>query len=92
MQLTEEAQLNKPKLQRWLDEFGENYSKVVVVLSVAVALIGPLLFKWPFICTPGNLCYVLHFNVSILRKLFQFRTKLRLLCISKLDQPIFFPS
>ncbi|CAK9315666.1 unnamed protein product [Citrullus colocynthis] len=53
VQLTEEAQLNKPKLQRWLDEFGENYSKVVVVLSVAVALIGPLLFKWPFICTPG---------------------------------------
>lgn len=65
MQLTEEAQLNKPKLQRWLDEFGENYSKVVVVLSVAVALIGPLLFKWPFICTPGNLCCVLVLYVSI---------------------------
>lgn len=63
--MTEEAQLNKPKLQRWLDEFGENYSKVVVVLSVAVALIGPLLFKWPFICTPGNLCYVLVLYVSI---------------------------
>ena len=54
MQLTEEAQLNKPKLQRWLDEFGEQYSKVVVVLSVAVALIGPLIFKWPFISTSGN--------------------------------------
>ncbi|KAJ4714802.1 putative Cadmium/zinc-transporting ATPase [Melia azedarach] len=51
VQLTEEAQLNKPKLQRWLDEFGERYSKVVVVLSVAVALIGPFLFKWPFIGT-----------------------------------------
>lgn len=57
--MTEEAQLNKPKLQRWLDEFGENYSKVVVVLSVAVALIGPLLFKWPFICSAGMLCNVL---------------------------------
>ncbi|KAK4840787.1 hypothetical protein QYF36_018146 [Acer negundo] len=51
VQLTEEAQLNKPKLQRWLDEFGERYSKVVVVLSVAVALIGPFLFKWPFFGT-----------------------------------------
>ncbi|MED6211264.1 putative cadmium/zinc-transporting ATPase hma1, chloroplastic [Stylosanthes scabra] len=53
VQLTEEAQLNKPKLQRWLDEFGEHYSKVVVVLSVAIAVIGPILFKWPFISTPA---------------------------------------
>lgn len=51
VQLTEEAQQNKPKLQRWLDEFGEQYSKVVVGLSVAIALLGPLLFKWPFITT-----------------------------------------
>ncbi|KAG2724321.1 hypothetical protein I3760_01G011600 [Carya illinoinensis] len=53
VQLTEEAQLKKPKLQRWLDEFGEHYSKVVVVLSIAVAVIGPFLFKWPFISTPA---------------------------------------
>ncbi|XVF61254.1 hypothetical protein PTKIN_Ptkin08bG0115500 [Pterospermum kingtungense] len=51
VQLTEEAQLNKPKLQRWLDEFGERYSKVVVVLSVTIAVLGPFLFKWPFIST-----------------------------------------
>uniref|UniRef100_A0A453SSR2 P-type ATPase A domain-containing protein n=1 Tax=Aegilops tauschii subsp. strangulata TaxID=200361 RepID=A0A453SSR2_AEGTS len=48
VQLTEEGQLNKPKLQRWLDEFGEHYSKVVVALSLAVALLGPFLFNWPF--------------------------------------------
>lgn len=59
VQLTEEAQLNKPKLQRWLDEFGEHYSKVVVVLSIAVAVIGPFFFKWPFISTSGNLEEVL---------------------------------
>ncbi|XP_043707892.1 probable cadmium/zinc-transporting ATPase HMA1, chloroplastic [Telopea speciosissima] len=53
VQLTEEAHLNKPKLQRWLDEFGERYSKVVVALSCAVALIGPFLFKWPFFGTSG---------------------------------------
>lgn len=53
IQLTEEAKLNKPKLQRWLDEFGGQYSKVVVVLSIAVAFIGPLLFKWPFFSTSG---------------------------------------
>ncbi|KAL5556924.1 hypothetical protein UlMin_039160 [Ulmus minor] len=51
VQLTEEARLSKPKLQRWLDQFGEHYSKVVVVLSVAIALSGPFLFKWPFIGT-----------------------------------------
>ncbi|XP_057481857.1 probable cadmium/zinc-transporting ATPase HMA1, chloroplastic [Actinidia eriantha] len=51
VQLTEEAQLSKPKLQRWLDKFGEHYSRVVVVLSVATALLGPLLFKWPLIST-----------------------------------------
>lgn len=61
MQLTEEAQLNKPKLQRWLDEFGEQYSKVVVVLSLAIALIGPFLFKWSFIGTSGNLVKELKF-------------------------------
>lgn len=51
MQLTEEAQLRKPQLQRWLDKFGERYSKAVIFLSVAIAFIGPFLFKWPFIGT-----------------------------------------
>ncbi|CAA7040751.1 unnamed protein product [Microthlaspi erraticum] len=51
LQLTEEANSNKPKLQRWMDEFGEIYSKVVVVLSVAIAFLGPVLFKWPFLGT-----------------------------------------
>ncbi|KAM6549816.1 hypothetical protein CsatB_021492 [Cannabis sativa] len=34
VQLTEEARLNKPKLQRWLDQFGEQYSKVTKEFSV----------------------------------------------------------
>ncbi|CAH8358837.1 unnamed protein product [Eruca vesicaria subsp. sativa] len=51
LQLTEEANSNKPKIQRWLDEFGEVYSKVVVVLSVSIAFLGPVLFKWPFLST-----------------------------------------
>ncbi|CAL9779112.1 unnamed protein product [Musa acuminata subsp. burmannicoides] len=49
VELTKEGQLNKPKLERWLDEFGEYYSKVVVALSLGVALLGPFIFKWPFI-------------------------------------------
>ncbi|KAI4326057.1 hypothetical protein MLD38_031409 [Melastoma candidum] len=48
VKLTEEAQLNKPKLQRWLDEFGEHYSRVVVALSIGVAVLGPIIFKWTF--------------------------------------------
>ncbi|KAG9440353.1 hypothetical protein H6P81_020518 [Aristolochia fimbriata] len=53
VQLTEEAQLNKPKLQRWLDEFGERYSQVVVAVSLAVACLGPFLFGWPVVGTSG---------------------------------------
>ncbi|XP_075481405.1 putative cadmium/zinc-transporting ATPase HMA1, chloroplastic [Primulina tabacum] len=51
VQLTEEAQLSKPRLQRWLDKFGERYSKAVIILSFAVAFMGPFLFKWPFFST-----------------------------------------
>ncbi|XP_073149726.1 probable cadmium/zinc-transporting ATPase HMA1, chloroplastic isoform X2 [Henckelia pumila] len=51
VQLTEEAQLSKPTLQRWLDKFGEQYSKAVIILSLAVAFMGPFLFKWPFFGT-----------------------------------------
>jgi len=53
MHLTEEAQLNKPKLQRWLDEFGERYSQAIGVVSAVAALVGPFVFEWPFIGTPG---------------------------------------
>lgn len=64
MQLTEEGQLNKPKLQRWLDEFGEQYSKVVVALSLAVTLLGPFVFKWPFIGTSGSIYRALGLMVA----------------------------
>ncbi|KAF2565231.1 hypothetical protein F2Q68_00027261 [Brassica cretica] len=39
----------KKMKERWLNEFGEIYSKNVVVLAVAIALLGPILFKWPFL-------------------------------------------
>ncbi|CAA0832815.1 Probable cadmium/zinc-transporting ATPase HMA1-chloroplastic [Striga hermonthica] len=52
VQLTEEAQQSKPKLQKWLDKFGEQYSRAVIILSAAIALMGPVLFKWPFFSTP----------------------------------------
>lgn len=53
MELTREVQSSRPKLERWLDEFTEVYSQLVVVMSVAVALLGPLLFKWPFMSSQG---------------------------------------
>lgn len=55
VQLTEEAQQSKPKLQRWLDSFGEQYSRAVIILSAAIALMGPVLFKWPFFSTAGRI-------------------------------------
>lgn len=51
VQLTEEAQQSKPKLQRWLDKFGEQYSRAVIILSASIALMGPIVFKWPFFST-----------------------------------------
>lgn len=56
VQLTEEAQQSKPKLQRWLDTFGEQYSRAVIILSASIALLGPVLFKWPFFSTSGIMC------------------------------------
>ncbi|KAG0466726.1 hypothetical protein HPP92_018306 [Vanilla planifolia] len=64
VQLTEEGQLNKPKLQRWLDEFSDQYSKVVIALSLVVALIGPLIFKWPFMGTSGSIYRALGLMVA----------------------------
>ncbi|CAE6004059.1 unnamed protein product [Arabidopsis arenosa] len=67
LQLTEEAHSNKPKLERWLDEFGEIYSKVVVVLSVAIAFLGPILFKLPVLGTTacrGSVYRALGFMVA----------------------------
>ncbi|KAI3921266.1 hypothetical protein MKW92_007361 [Papaver armeniacum] len=57
VQLTKEAQLNKPKLQ----------SKVVVALSIGIAILGPFLFKWPFIGTSvsrGSVYRALGFMVA----------------------------
>ncbi|CAI5945392.1 unnamed protein product [Closterium sp. NIES-64] len=53
MQLTEQARSQKPPLQRWLDKFSEKYSQAVVGLSVGVAVLGPLLFGWPLLSSPG---------------------------------------
>lgn len=67
MKLTEEAQQNRPKLQRWLDEFGERYSQAVIAMSVSVALLGPLVFKWPLIgssVSRGSIYRALGFMVA----------------------------
>lgn len=55
MRLTEEAQSSRPKLERWLDDFTERYSQLVLAMSVAVALLGPVVFKWPFLGTQGTM-------------------------------------
>nr|GEY24822.1 ACT domain-containing protein ACR4 isoform X2 [Tanacetum cinerariifolium] len=47
-------------------KFGENYCKAVMILSVVVALIGPILFKWPFFSTPGILPLLIGTNTTAL--------------------------
>jgi len=40
--LAREAQARRPRAQRWVDEFGERYSKVVLGLTVALMVVLPL--------------------------------------------------
>lgn len=65
MKLTEEAQSSRPKLERWLDEFTERYSQAVVAMSVVVAALGPVVFKWPFFSSPGWSVFLLFLVVCI---------------------------
>eukprot|EP00884_Botryococcus_braunii_P016766 jgi/Botrbrau1/3773/Bobra.0183s0008.1 len=41
--LTSTAQANRPKLRRWIDVFGEGYSRLVIVMTVAALIILPLM-------------------------------------------------
>lgn len=71
MKLTEEAQSSRPKLERWLDEFTERYSQFVLAMSAAVALLGPVIFKWPFLGSPGLLLYILEIEVAFSHSLYE---------------------
>ncbi|GBG86428.1 hypothetical protein CBR_g41425 [Chara braunii] len=54
VRLTSEAQRNRPRLQRWLDMFGETYSRAVMAAALSVAVLGPILFKWPIMTTAAG--------------------------------------
>lgn len=44
VQLIDQANSTKPKLQSWFDRFGQRYSLFVILSSFAVAIVLPLLF------------------------------------------------
>ncbi|CAG9466579.1 unnamed protein product [Pedinophyceae sp. YPF-701] len=50
--MTEQAQGRRPKVERWIDGFGANYSRVVLFLTVAIAVAEPL-FGVPWLNTPA---------------------------------------
>lgn len=47
------VQANRPKLRRWIDVFGEAYSRVVILLTLASLLLLPLMGV-PFIGAGGE--------------------------------------
>jgi len=46
--LVEEAQSSRAPSQRWVDQFANIYTPIVILTSVAIALIPPLAFAQPF--------------------------------------------
>ena len=46
--LTEAAQKRQPAVSRWLDTFGDRYSKAILAITALTCVLGPLVFGLPF--------------------------------------------
>jgi len=64
IKLITEAQASKPKLQRFLDRFGDVYAKSIILLSVAIATAMPFIFNIPFLGTEGSIYRSLAFLIA----------------------------
>lgn len=64
IKLITEAQAAKPKLQRFLDRFGDIYATSIIFTSVAIAVIIPFAFKIPFLGTEGSIYRSLAFLIA----------------------------
>jgi Zn2+/Cd2+-exporting ATPase len=64
IKLITQAQAAKPKLQRFLDRFGDIYAKSIILLSVAIAVIMPFLLGIPFLTNEGSIYRSLAFLIA----------------------------
>lgn len=62
--LIKEAQEAKPRLQRWLDEFGQKYATTIIALTFLFALGLPWITTLPFFGTEGSIYRALAFLIA----------------------------
>lgn len=62
--LIQQAQLSKPKLERFLDRFGKIYATTVILLFIFFALTMPLYTSLPFLGTGGSFYRALAFLIA----------------------------
>lgn len=64
IQLILEAQEAKPRLQRWLDQFGKTYATTIITLTFLFAICLPLLFAMPYSGFEGSIYRALAFLIA----------------------------
>lgn len=62
--LVSQAQEAKPRLQRFLDQFGKTYSTTIILLSIFFALSLPAFLSLPFLGTDGSIYRALTFLIA----------------------------
>lgn len=64
IQLIIEASAKKPKVQRFLDRFGEIYSTSIILISLFFAIALPILFRIPILGIEGSIYRSLAFLIA----------------------------
>ncbi|MCH9811469.1 cation-translocating P-type ATPase [bacterium] len=64
IKLITEAGAAKPKLQRFLDRFGDIYATTIILISIAIAALMPLLFSIPYLGVEGAIYRSLAFLIA----------------------------
>ena len=64
IQLITQAQEAKPRLQRWLDQFGKHYATTIIVLTFFFALGLPWIFSMSYLGLEGSVYRALAFLIA----------------------------
>jgi len=64
IKLITEAQAAKPKLQRFLDQFGDIYATSIILISILIASLLPFIVNIPFLTNSGSIYRSLAFLIA----------------------------
>ena len=64
IELITQAHLAKPRLQRWLDQFGKRYATAIILLTALFAIALPLIFSTPYFGYEGSIYRALSFLIA----------------------------